>query len=397
MYHILTLIALLSVAGCVGHELHEPSVFDQRPVDMTYRVTVTRLSDEENCSLRFLFDSGDATVDFLMQADGKLTLRSDSAYLPFYSPITGMESRDGNIHQVMEPPPNQPDFMYRAEIDGTLTPDFVDMTLTVEEREHDQAEPCHRSVRIVGQPRALLDPDALDGRYLLKLSKLGMSCGEPLPPEGEPLGSVWADIDPYRPGKATFDFLTGSIVFDFSVPDETGAVDWSGVMFDFTPYAITELPGTLVGRLEPKHVDLLLGIGSNLWPVTCRRYFRLVGSKAVPTTDTRTGEYRARIRVRDGCSELGEFEYDDTVILVEQDDGKLWLYEGDGSAELTASGDAITADIPFMETGLSFRYSGRLDPPHLAYTSVYKDDRPGKTCQSRAEVTAIKRFIFPPQ
>lgn len=359
------------------------------PVDMTYVADVTEL--QNTCDGRPLDAAREVFIDAYLHADGAVELRDGESLIPGPGSFPNVRPHDGRVEYDASRYSVYPDKTYPYRIEGALSMDGMDLTLTEHWYRMPDFGDCLRQVRIVGLPRGFRDADALDGRYEIHTSYYGEVCGgDPWP--NQPLGQrVYVlDAHPYADGVGMN--LAGTIFMKPTLPAADGTIDWDGTVYLAVPDGIDKLDGSLHGSFTPSrmHVELVFHAGGQA--PGCRYAYLLHGDKRAADPVEVGNDYRAVYRLRDSCERTVQ-TYEAPLMLVRQSATEIEIQDDWGDFFIDAAGATLYETDGSEAEGLRATLTGNADPPYVSYTLDFETfNADGTSCIFGWDVDAVARY-----
>lgn len=361
------------------------------PVDMTYDVRVSSLDDD--CGDGPLPDDLRTTLDLRLAADGHVQMNGWVPGLLVQPSFLHLFVENGALDVERK---DQYGDTYR--LNGPLTMEALDLTLDFPAYRSDgSGKACRQRLRLQGTARGFLDAASFDGEYPLKTSYYGILCGtDPVP--SEPIGTTVFRVDG-RPQGETLDLsLEDSFWFSGPVPDAEGRIDWNGPFQLYGELGFEDVPGTFKGTFKPDGTQATLEFADASLTTGCRYHYEMSGGKQVATLETSGGHYRGVYRSYDRCDpDAKTYAYEGEVELVPWHDGRMAVYESNGSYLVNRDGDSLSASGGSESQGEVVTFTADAAPPYLTFTfddSIQTAD--GSWCSYGWEVDAVKRY-FPDQ
>jgi len=360
---VLFLAAVLAACGD-----DEPGFWDERPVDGQYRVTISQ--QKNTCAEDGPGADETAIIDMFLRTDGRYDLRHGVWWLPLDFTVSGLDRPGGNIDHEKKWKSSDGKTTYSYALRGTVTPDEMDLRV-----EFHGTKGCVEKLTLRGPPRGLLNPEALDGYYVLETTPYGYVCG------GDPgvPGAAWntmATISAPTADNVWLKLADGTYL-NPSPPAADGSVDWQGVLYFPMGFFTLELEASLAGHYGPAAVDLVLDyaipeqMGGD---PECLVRTAYDGRKRLPTVAAIDNEYRARITVINGCTDDGvvRTEVSESELrLLGQSGGRIELWDSLNHVLLDNDDGRLSADFGGIAEGFTASYRGTLSPPLLEYEAEY--------------------------
>lgn len=400
---LISLVAL-ALAACVPHDLEEPQVYDPRPVDMVYRVTVEPLKN--NCGLDKPSEGLTVYVDVMPWENGTVQLKHSSIYIPLDDRTSGIVRVNGNVDHYDEWTSTRTDQTYVRHIHGHITPDELDLIVDSEEELWTVKgyKPCRKKVHLIGYPVPLKDPKALLGVYKMSFDEYGSYCFyQPMPGPAQHQFYARMDVRKHYDNYPNASFkLNDRLAFAWGLPDQTGQIK-SGLDHNDEPNlssfaysdmlsSFKEYRSSAKGTIKPPKVDMDVWLGSIANEDLCGSAFRLHGQKLIPSAKSIDGYWRVQASGWNGCKN----EPIDTAwqsFLMEQADGSIDLWEDDAALPLKRDGQRIHVDYRDDIDGYEIRMEGSLAPPRLSYFMELGFRESGQWCWVTFMAEAKPRFL----
>lgn len=403
MFGLLTALTLSAglTAGCLTHDVQPPSSpfahFPSGPVDGYYLVRISDLADDRVSGIDL---SGQMIeVDALAHLDGTIELISADAPFPLgIDWLEGIVLTDGRVDHVGQYQEYGYGTEYRYSIVGYLKPGGLDLRFDFE-LSRGQA----LSFVLTGRSRPLVAADADDGFYALTMRNYGRVCpGQPLPDEPTTVWPSLVNVRDYQRESLQVQ-ADASLRFAMPRPDRQDRIDHRGLAKLSAGFGWSPIDISLSGQFSPSRVDLRLEIGqADPTEGLCAQVLLAQGQKIIPSLTEAFGFYRARYRVEDSCAEpnrtaVEEF-HANWLALPFPDGQRLRVRDASGVHALTRQPNGSWG---YQETGEVFDLTYRLWLYPQAAVGQLSFDYPaggqdGKGCQVRADIMALKRFVFPP-
>jgi len=363
-----------------------------KPIDLVDTTFVADVTEIENtCDDRPLAEAGEVFVDAVRHADGTVELREGSPLIPGPGsfpntrPYAGAVAHDANRYSTF------PDKTYPYRIEGALSMEGLDLTLT----EHWYRTPgfsdCLRKVRIVGAPRGFRDPASLDGRYEIMTSYYGEICGSS-PWPAKPFAAQVYVLDAHPRATGVAMALADAIFIEPPAPASDGAVDWDGRVSFAGIDGFEELDGGLHGNFTPSRLHAELTFHTADQSLGCRHAYLLHGGKRASEPVDVGGDYRAVYRLRDGC-EGTVASYEAPLTLIRQGPSEIEVYDDWGDWFIDADGASLYETDGSEAEGQIATFSGTAEPPYVSYTLEFRSfDADGSSCAYAWDVDAVARY-----
>lgn len=331
-----------------------------------------------------------ASVDVYWLGEGSVEVRFDDAdgVIPGPDELKGVVLQEGNAvltEGMLEVEKGGTKHLIRLE--GRIGPDAIDVRLT-----DTPPEGAAVSVRLRGEARPLDDAEALDGEYLVRREIYPLRCPGDAPKA--PFGGRNLVIDVLPTADRARFVIDGNLAF--TAPLEGSAVGWTGTLRTIDGYGYE---GTVSGTLDAGGLALTIDLAAENFGPGCVDRATFTGSKRLPDEAVIDGVYRADYVWRDECfDEAGRFSA--PVELLTQADGQVDFLErelGSWTRFSMTAGEPFSGDfIDIFGSGAVIAYDGVIDPPDLSYTAVYTFPFSEGPCDLTLDVTAYKRYFFPP-
>ena len=383
-------VLTLTLAACGDG----PKFWDDRPVDGQYRITISQ--QRNTCAKEGPGPDEKAVVDMFLRTDGLYDLSHGVWWLPLDFTVEGIDRAGGNVDHEKKWKSQDGKTTYSYAVKGTVTPDEMDLKV-----EFNGTNDCVEKLTLRGPSRGLLDPEALDGYYVLATTPLGYVC----PGDPEAPGETWntmATISAPALDNVWLRLADGSYA-NIAAPDADGNVDWQGKLN--YPMGMFDLPldATLRGHYGPADVDLVLGYkfpNQEGEAADCQVLTAYQGRKRLPTVATVDNEYRVRYTVTHDCTEDGttKSEVSESQLrLLSQPGGRIELWDAVNHVLLLNDGGSLSADIGSVADGFTGSYRGTLAPPLLEYQAEYVlyDEAGSPVCSMSERVErGHVRYVF---
>lgn len=364
------------------------------PVDMVFRTEVIKL--ENTCASNPPTEGARVMVDARLHADGTVELVSRSSWVPGPGSFPDVRVIGDRVDYRADRYSSTAGKTYPYRIEGSLS--MAGMDLTVEERWFRVTvgghEDCVHRARLIGEPRAFRDREALDGRYSVGLSYEGEVCqGQPWPSEPSNGRVFLLDADPRE--EVMYLNLDGMIYAGTDLPDAADALRWDGTLYIVDhELGIIEAPGGLHGQFRPDGVYLGMEFQLPWQAPECRHRYLMDGYKRTAGRSRGETEYRAVIRERDGCNGKTRAYEDHQVFLLEQSMAEMEVRDPYGDWFIDFDGTVLHEADGSEAEGFKAVFDGRIEPPFLTYTLAYSlQDFEGNWCDIAYDVDAVVRFV----
>jgi hypothetical protein len=371
------------LAAC-GDNLAPPD-----PVDMTFVADVTELRN--TCDDRPLKTSSEAFVDAYLHADGTVQLTTGESLIPGPGSFPNVRPHGGSVDYDAQRYSSYPDKTYPYHIEGSLSMDGMDLTVTEHWYKASDFSDCLRQARVVGKPRGFRDAGSLDGRYEIQTSYYGVVCGtDPWP--SQPLGQLVYVLDAHPTAGGVVLVLADAVYLEVPMPDAESGIDWNGTVYLAAPDGIEELEGGLQGRFTPSHLHADLSFRTPDLAPGCRHAYLLHGDKRAADPVEVGNDYRAVYRLRDSCAGT-VVSYEASLTLVRQspteievkDDWGDWFIDADGASLYETDGSPSEGEVG--------TFTGTADPPYASYTLEFETfHADGTSCVYGWDVDAAARY-----
>lgn len=361
------------------------------PVDMEYVVAVTDVGGD--CGGTPLPDDQRAWLDLRLRVDGSVRMTGWVPSLLVQPSFIRLFPHDGELDVETK---DQHGDVYRVQ--GALTMDGMDLSLDFPSYRPDgSGRPCRRRLRLQGPARGFLDAVSYDGVYPLHADYFGAYCAnDPVPTV--PIGSGALRIDARPEGGTLYMSLERVFWFAGPQPSSDGVIDWSGTFYLAGERGLEEVPGTFKGSFAPGAVGAILEFSDSTLAAGCRYRYAFTGAKRVASLEANLGVYRAVYRTFSTCGEEpSSFAYESDVELVDWGDGRVAVYEDNGSYLVERDGNALSASAGSEAEGEVLTFSADTTPPYLTFSF---EDRiragDGTWCAIGWEADGVQRY-FPEQ
>lgn len=371
---------------------------DATPVDMEYLVTVETM--EDTCGLDHAPEGFRVVLDARLGSDGRVTLEYPTGYAPGRGAYDGVGVFGGKVLHTASGVSayGQGEDIHR--IDGRLTMEEADLTITERRATGGSDASCVRKARLSGKARPFWDRLALDGKYEAEYAFFGRVCPPAVPNIPTAFWTVPLDIEDYG-DSALFAFDSHDENLTFEMPSASyasGSVSWAGTIFIIVPpFGWYELEGSVVGVFLGGQYGLRISFHEIGDATGCAYVLDAGGAKRPPDPARTNNVYRLAYAKSDACELDDEgnpvtetFEQEGEIVFMA--DGRMTLMHGYQRLDLEPRSDGTFAGH-WEQGGATLDYDVAVDPPDLSFSYAYELPWSDGTCRIAFEVTGVPRYF----
>ncbi|TSC83974.1 MAG: hypothetical protein G01um101413_777 [Parcubacteria group bacterium Gr01-1014_13] len=390
---------VLSTIFCALLAACSPNV---TPVDMEYNVSVETI--EDTCGNDPAPDGLTIPFNVALQTDNKINVWYPAGYAPGRGDYKGFIIYDGQTDFESKRPSKTGPGDDVVRISGSLTMDFMD--ITIEERRWRQEEtepvPCIRKARLRGAARPFSTLTALDGKYEAYYDFYELVCPPGQPQENDPVPwTVPLDIKDQN-GSALFAFDSYDENLMFAMPTETlasGNIDWDGAIYLIgrTSGIFYEFEGNVAGKFVDGSYYLRIKFHEIGDTTGCDFVLDANGAKRMPDPTSISNTYRLAFLESDACRH--DAFGDITLTKTEQEgeivfhtDGRLTLMHSNERFNLKAQTDGSYTGS-WSAGGVTLKYKLTAAPPNLSFSFMYAWPTDEGYCDIATEVAGVPRYF----